>query len=826
HKALDAMAAVDDEAGGGGDLLRVHADASRSGIITAVRSSVGNAAIAPVAGPAAIHGADGADGGGHVPPVGPGVGSRRGCGSSEECHTAMGPTHVDDLDHLHEPDTGLDDWLLQPWHQRKLQPEHSKGREQRPHPSPDAQRRQKDSGGNGGSGGSSPVPNSALGFGSQILPAGPREHERSQQLAGVIPETPGLSDLADAADEHGEGDCGEGKGSGDIARSRPSDGRIASRSRGPFAAFALHAVAGTDGGAVGGVGGCPGTGGGGVGLGGALFRAPTAANITPIMRARLRTPTAAAPRSASGAPADTAAAAEEADMRPPPFTIDLTSSPSPSCERRRSVVPVAGSRKVTAHAGQCPPSATSTDAAVVPRRRLCTKAGAPAAKRRGGAVIMDDSSQEPGSTGRKAGVDGRAPGGGGNYCTAGSDSGGSSHGSGSLFKKFARTPVGPPAAAGAVAAAAGARPAEFGYNDLGSAGGCGGRDTTPLIGLRRRVRRPVQTASDDGAAAAAADRDDGSGSVRKPRKLRRLQAGAPVAGGGGDGGGSYGTGAGCQQEYGRDGGATVAGDGSKAGRAPISRRPAGPAAAAVPAGASIAANRSRLLAAAAAVAAAAPGGARAAGAGGKGAGVRQRGAGSFIDAEAALSGDDDEEGDEGEEEEEDGYESSFVTEGCDGEVAGGSQSDDAGAARSPGSMMAIYRAPFLATQAPPSVVRPGDVAALVFAQRRRGRGRGSAVDQKGLHQYRRVLDTPDASTDVSDYISDGDGDGGGRRVPGIADEEMAGSGDEANEGELSAEGDGEEEDDDDDENPLARRMARGVDITRERRHHREGGPRG
>ncbi|GIL83862.1 hypothetical protein Vretifemale_12586 [Volvox reticuliferus] len=803
QKALDAMAAVDDNDGGGGDWSVVHADGP--GTITAVRSAgdgsgaaSATAVISPVAGPVAFQGAavaaDVATGSGDAPAVGTGGGSSRIHGNLEDGQAAMGLTHLDDQEHLHEPDSGLDDWLLQPWHQQKRQPEQSKGQDQQLHPPPEARRYQVDRSGNGGSGGSCRISNSALSFGSQFLAARPREHERLQQLTGVVPETPGLSDLADAAGEHGEGDGGDDNGSADCkaAGSRPSGGELASRSRGPFAAFAFHAAAGT------------GTGAGG-GPSGASFRAPTAANITPIMRARLQRRTADAARPASGPTAATAVAAEEADVPPPPFTIDLTSSPPPSCERRQSAVTVAGHQENTAHVGQCPLSATSTEGAVVTRRHLCTKAGAAAVKRRV-AVITDDSSQEPGSVRRKPAVDGKAAVGGYNNCAAGSDSGGSSRGSGSLFKKFALTPVGPAAGFGA-AAAAGTRTPGIGDNPNGSAGGCGGRDTTPLVGLRRRVRRPVRTASDDGAAAAAADGDPGSGSIRKPRKLRRLQAGASGAGGSG-----FGATARCQHAYGRDGAATMTGDGSKAGNAPTSRRPAGPPAAAITAGASIAANRTRLLAAPAE--AAATEGARPAGTIGGARGGWRRGACSFIDAEAALSGDE-EEGEEGEEGEEEGYESSFVTDGSDGELAGGSQSEDAGA-RSPGSMMAIYRAPFLATQAPPSVVRPGDVAALVFAQRRRRRGGVPAAAQKGFPKYGKILDTPGASADLNDSVSDGYGD-----------DQSDG---EADEGDQSADGEGEEDeedeegdDEDDGEDPLVRRMARGLDITRDGLYRRDSG---
>ncbi len=46
-------------------------------------------------------------------------------------------------------------------------------------------------------------------------------------------------------------------------------------------------------------------------------------------------------------------------------------------------------------------------------------------------------------------------------------------------------------------------------------------------------------------------------------------------------------------------------------------------------------------------------------------------------------------------------------------------------------MLAIYHAPMLMTQAPPSVVRPGDVAALMRAQRARRLGAMAGWGREG-----------------------------------------------------------------------------------------------
>ncbi|GFR40557.1 hypothetical protein Agub_g1132, partial [Astrephomene gubernaculifera] len=133
----------------------------------------------------------------------------------------------------------------------------------------------------------------------------------------------------------------------------------------------------------------------------------------------------------------------------------------------------------------------------------------------------------------------------------------------------------------------------------------------------------------------------------------------------------------------------------------------------------------------------------------------------------------------------------------------------------PGSMMAIYRAPLLMTQGPPSVVRPGDIRALMFAQRRRGRGGGMAGAGA-----RRVVDTPGASQDIraaraehyEDDSEEGHGEGADEdeEAEEVEDSEDPRVGHDASEDE---EGEGEEEDEEEEAyDPLARRMAKGLKL--------------
>ena len=63
------------------------------------------------------------------------------------------------------------------------------------------------------------------------------------------------------------------------------------------------------------------------------------------------------------------------------------------------------------------------------------------------------------------------------------------------------------------------------------------------------------------------------------------------------------------------------------------------------------------------------------------------------------------------------------------------------ARRSPGSLLAMYRAPLLMTQGPPSAVRPGDVRALMEAQRR-GRGRAGGGAVRTVVNYRMAPKAP------------------------------------------------------------------------------------